>query len=169
MKNGIFIFSIDKYQLAENYQIIGKLKLVLDKPIENFLILLNKMDISTNIEEDIQSLKGIILQEFPKGGFNITRNTIIQCSAFQLQNELNMDKKFSNILYYHYINFIMNSKKYKDFIESFKEFIKNFLKKDIESIDRETFENNIKSIEDDEEIKSIKEIIKKINENHDVY
>jgi len=63
----------------------------------------------------------------------------------------------------------MNSKKYKDFIESFKEFIKNFLKKDIESIDRETFENNIKSIEDDEEIKSIKEIIKKINENHDVY
>jgi len=94
MKNGIFIFSIDKYQLAENYQIIGKLKLVLDKPIENFLILLNKMDISTNIEEDIQSLKGIILQEFPKGGFNITRNTIIQCSAFQLQNELNMDKKF---------------------------------------------------------------------------
>ena len=55
MKNGIFIFSIDKYLLAENYQIIGKLKLILDKPIENFLILLNKMDISTNIEEDIQS------------------------------------------------------------------------------------------------------------------
>ena len=168
MKNGIFIFSIDKYQLAENYQIIGKLKLILDKPIENFLILLNKMDISTNIEEDIQSLNGRFLQEFPKGGFNITRNTIIQCSAFQLENELNMDKKFSNILYYHYINFIMNSKKYKDFIESFKEFIKNFLKKEIESIDRETFEKNIKSIEDDEEIKSIKEIIIKINKNHDV-
>ena len=168
MKNGIFIFSIDKYLLAENYQIIGKLKLILDKPIENFLILLNKMDISTNIEEDIKSLNGRFLQEFPKGGFNITRNTIIQCSAFQLENELNMDKNFSNVLYYHYINFIMNSKKYKDFIESFKEFIKNFLKKDIESIDRETFENNIKSIEDDKEIQSIKEIIIKINKNHDI-
>jgi len=78
IKSGIFIFSIDKYQLAENYQIIGKLKLVLDKPIENFLILLNKMDISPNIEEDIRSLIGRFLQEFPNGGFNITRNTIIQ-------------------------------------------------------------------------------------------
>ena len=167
IKTGIFIFSIDKYHLAENYQIVGKLKLVLDKPIENFLILLNKMDISPNIEEEIKSLNGKFLQEFPNGGFNITRNTIIQCSAFQLENELNMDKNFSNLLYYHYINYIMNSKKYKDFIESFKEFIKNFLKKDIE-IDREIFENNIKSIAEDEDIKDIKEVIKKINKNHDV-
>ncbi len=167
IKTGIFIFSIDKYHLAENYQIVGKLKLVLDKPIENFLILLNKMDISTNIEEDIRSLNGRFLQEFPNGGFNISRNTIIQCSAFQLENELNMDKNFSNLLYYHYINYIMNSKKYKDFIESFKEFIKNFLKKNIE-VDKETFENNINSIVEDEDIKNIKELIIKINKSHDV-
>ena len=167
IKSGIFIFSIDKYHLAENYQIVGKLKLVLDKPIENFLILLNKMDISTNIEEDISSLNGRFLQEFPNGGFNISRNTIIQCSAFQLENELNMDKNFSNLLYYHYINYIMNSKKYKYFIESFKEFIKNFLKKNIE-VDKETFENNINSIVEDEDIKNIKELIIKINKSHDV-
>jgi len=78
-----------------------------------------------------------------------------------------MDKNFSNLLYYHYINYIMNSKKYKDFIESFKEFIKNFLMKDIE-IDRKTFESNIKSIAEDEDIKNIKEVIIKINKNHDV-
>ena len=168
MKTGIFIFSIDKYQLAENYKIIGKLKLILDRPIENFLILLNKMDTSDNIEEDIKSLKGRFLQEFPNGGFNITRNTIIQCSSFQLENELNMDKNFSNFLYYHYINFIMNKKECKDFIESLKDFTNYFLKKDIESIDRKTFENNIKSIRNDKELDNIKILIETINKNHDV-
>ena len=56
IKTGIFIFSVDKFQLSENYQIVGKMRLILDKPIENFLILLNKMDISENIENDIKLL-----------------------------------------------------------------------------------------------------------------
>ena len=167
MKTGIFIFSIDKYQHAENYQIAGKLKFILDKPIENFLILLNKMDLSGNIEEDIKLFKGKILQEFPSGGFNITRNTIIQCSSFQLENELNMDKNFSNLLYYNFINYIMYNDKKDDFIDYLKNFIKNFIKKDIDDIDKETFKNNIKSIQKDKDLDNVKALIAKINKNHD--
>ena len=164
---GIFIFSVDKFQLAENYKIVGKLKLILDKPIENYLILLNKMDISPNIEEDINLLKGRFVQEFPKGGFNITRNTIVPCSSFQLENELNMDKKFKNSLYYHYINCIMLSKNnITNFIEYLRDFLKNFLNREIESIEKETFENNIKSIKDKINLDDIKAIIQKININH---
>ena len=86
MNNGIIIFSVDKFQLIENYEIIGKLKSVLNKPIENYLLLLNKMDTSENIEKDIKLLNEKFLEEFPNGGFNVTRNTIVQCSSFQLEN-----------------------------------------------------------------------------------
>ena len=168
MNNGIFIFSVDKFQLTENYKIVGKLKLVLNKPIENFLLLLNKMDKSENIEEDIKKLNEIFAEEFPNGGFNVTRNTIVQCSSFQLENELRMEKDFSNLIYYHYINYIMDAKKNNDFIEYFKNFITNYIKKDVENIEPEEFKKNLKSIENDEDIKKIKNIIKRIKENHDM-
>ena len=166
IKCGVFIFSLDKFQLTENYMIIGKLKLILEKPIENFLILLNKMDISQNIEEDMKLLNGRFLQEFPSCVFNITRNTIIPCSSFQLENELNMNKNFPNLIYYHYINYIMNPNKYTDFIEYFKAFIKNYLKKKVLSLDKDEFKENIKSIEKDENLYKIQGLIRIINQNH---
>ena len=129
IKTGIFIFSVDKFQLLDNYQIVGKIGLILDKPMENFLILLNKMDISENIENDIELLKGNFTQEFPNWLLNITRNTIVPCCSFQLANELNMDKDFYSLLYSHYINYMMNSKHDIDFIETLKNFIKTFQRK----------------------------------------
>ena len=167
MNNGIFIFSVDKFQLTENYKIVGKLKLVLNKPIENFLLLLNKMDKSENIEEDIKILNERFVEEFPNGGFNVTRNTIVQCSSFQLENELKMEKEFSKLIYYHYINYIMDTNNNNNFIEYFKNFIRNYIKKEVENIDPEEFKENIKSIENDEDIKKIKDIIERIKKNHD--
>ena len=64
MNNGIIILRLGKIQLTENYEIIRKLKLVLNKPIENYLLLLNKMDKSQNIEEDIKLLNEKFLEEF---------------------------------------------------------------------------------------------------------
>ena len=168
INKGIFIFSVDNFMHIDNYMVIGKLNLVLNKPIENFLILLNKMDKSKNIEEDIKSLNQKLVEEFPNGEFNITRNTIIQCSSFQLENELKMEKEFSYLIYYHYINYIMDMDKYNNFIEYFKNFIRNYAKKDVINIDVEEFKKNIKSIENDEDIKKIKDIIKKIRNNHDI-
>ena len=170
MNNGIFIFSIDRFQLIENYEIIGKLKKVLDKPIENFLLLLNKMDTSENIEADINLLNQRLVEEFPNGGFNVTRNTIVQCCSFQLENELKMDKDFTYLLYYHYINYIMSAKNYSDFRDYLKNFIRNYIKKDVkevENIDVEEFEKNMESIKNDENIKKIINLIGRIKENHD--
>ena len=167
MNNGIFIFSVNKLQLTENYSIIGKLKEVLGKPIENFLLLLNKMDLSENIESDIRLLNERFLEEFPGGEFNVTRNTIVQCSSFQLENELKMEKEFPYLLYYHYINYIMNSKNFHDFIDYFKNFLQNYLKKEVQNIEKDLFIDNIKSIENDKEIfKQIIEMIKRIKNNH---
>ena len=65
INSGIIVFSVDNFQLAENYEIIGKLQKVLNKPIENYLVLLNKIDRSDNIEKDIGILEGKIAKYFP--------------------------------------------------------------------------------------------------------
>ena len=56
MNNGIIVFSIDNYQHVENYRIIAKLHKVINKPIENFLIFLNKIDKSENRKYDLLTL-----------------------------------------------------------------------------------------------------------------
>ena len=110
--NGIIVFSVDTFQLTQNYEIIGKLQKILNKPIENFLILLNKIDKSENIENDIAILEGKILKYFPTAKlFNFNKNIIVPCSALQLENESKLENDFQYFLKYHYINFFMNSKK----------------------------------------------------------
>jgi len=177
MKNGIFVLSVDNYQHTENYRIIGKLQKVINKPIENFLIILNKIDKSENVEYDLNNLGNKILEYFPNAElFNFTKNTIVPCSIFQLENELKMDTDFKNLLYYHFLNFMINNKKNTnyitpninslDFLDYLKKLILNFNNK----IDKESFYNKIKEIIDNKDfskfIDHIKNIIKKINEIH---
>ena len=149
MKIGIFIFSVDKFHLIENYEIIGKLNSILDSPIQNFLFLLNKMDKSEDIEADKKDLYEKILQEFPSGKINPTKNTIIECSSFQLENELKMKENFSYLLHYHYINYIMGkNKNYNDFMEYFREYLKNHIEKldeKYKNIEIEEFKNIIEN------------------------
>ena len=111
MNNGIIVFSIDNYQHAENYRIIGKLHKVIGKPIENFLILLNKIDKSENKQNDLSILNNKIMEFFPSGTiFNFNKNIIVPCSTLQLENESKMDKDFKKFLYFHFINFLMSCK-----------------------------------------------------------
>lgn len=77
MRNGIFVFNVENYQYAENYRIIGKLQKVINKPIENFLIILNKIDKSQNIEFNLNNLGNKFLEYFPNAElFNFTINSI---------------------------------------------------------------------------------------------
>ncbi len=111
MNNGIIVLSIDNFQHVENYRIIGRLQKVINKPIENFLILLNKIDKSENRKRDLNTLNNKIMKYFPScERFNPTKNLIIPCSKLQLENELKMDKCFKNLLYFHFLNFLMKSK-----------------------------------------------------------
>ena len=169
IKTGIFIFSVDNYKFIENYKIIGKLRVILNKPIENYLFLLNKMDKSENIKEDINSLIQKILYEFPNCDFNPTKNTFLYCSSFQLENELKMKNDFFHLFYYLYINYIMISKKYNNFMEYFKEYLVNHIEDEYKSIDAENFKNIINSIIKEQNFFcEIKKIIQKIKNNHDI-
>lgn len=112
MKNGIIVFSVDNYQHVDNYRIIGKLQKIINKPIENFLVLLNKIDLSEDRDYDINTLKEKMVENFPSAReFNLTKNMIIPCSKIQLENETKMNKSFKHLIYFHFINFLMNSKK----------------------------------------------------------
>ena len=62
----------------------------------------------------------------------------------------------------------MNSEQKSDFIEAFKSFLQNFLKKDFENIDKTKFKENIESIKKDINLDKIKDLIKKIEGKHDV-
>jgi hypothetical protein len=112
MNNGIIVFSIDNYQHVENYRIIAKLHKVINKPIENFLIFLNKIDKSENRKYDLLTLNNKIMKFFPSGTiFNFTKNTILPLSTIQLENESKMSKDFKYFLYFHYINYLMKNQK----------------------------------------------------------
>ena len=111
MNNGIIVFSVDNYQHTENYRIIAKLQKVINKPIQNFLILLNKIDKSENKEYDLNTLNSKIMKYFPSAKvFNPVKNLIVACSKIQLENESKMDKSFKHLLYYHFLNFLMTSR-----------------------------------------------------------
>ena len=103
----IIVLSLDKFYFVENYELIAKLHKVIKKDISNFLIILNKIDLSQNPLKDIEDCKGLLIQNFPKGKtFNLNSNTFIPISAFQLQNELLMSKDFKYLINYHYFNYV---------------------------------------------------------------
>ena len=165
MNNGIIVFSVDNYQHAENYRIIAKLQKVIDKPIENFLILLNKIDKSENKEYDLNTLNSKILKYFPSAKvFNPTKNLIVACSKIQLENESKMETSFKHLLYYHFLNFLMNSRVTPDGTPttagfSFIDFLKMIIPN--KNIKKKSFAEKVfKIIDDKNRAKILDEIIK---------
>ena len=177
MTNGIIVFSIDNYQHVENYRIIGKLHKVIKKPIENFLIFLNKIDKSENKEFDLGVLNSKIMKFFPSGTyFNFTKNIIVPLSTIQLENESKMSKDFKYFLYYHYINYLMNTQtdtptlkgstttgglNFIDFLKKINKRKKISKKKFVEIINKMVESENYKKI-----LGEIKGIISFIKERH---
>ena len=175
MNNGIIVFSVDNYQHTENYRIIAKLQKVINKPIENFLILLNKIDKSENIEHDLDTLNIKFLKYFPSAKiFNPTKNLLLPCSTIQLENESKMDKSFEHLMHYHFLNFLMSSKNTPDGNETTSGFtFIDFLKKinSNKSLKKKDFIEKINKILDDEEnsvniLGEISKIIQSIKDKH---
>ena len=76
------------------------------KEIINFLIILNKIDLSENPKRDIETFRGEIIKQFPKyQTFNINLNTFIPLSVHKVQNELLMEKRFRGLIFYHFYNY----------------------------------------------------------------
>ena len=166
MNNGIIVFSVDNYQHAENYRIIAKLQKVINKPIENFLILLNKIDKSENREYDLNTLNSKILKYFPSAKvFNPIKNLIVACSKIQLENESKMDKSFKHLLYYHFLNFLMSSRVTPDGAPTTSGFsFIDFLKKinPNKNIKKKSFVEKVNKIIDDNNLSKILDEITKI-------
>ena len=166
----IIILSIENYYKLENFEIIAKLHKVIQKEISNFLIILNKMDLSSNPKADIQKCKGLLIQNFPKfQTFNINLNTFIPLSVDQLQNELLMDKSFKHLINYHFYNYMskMNEEKNKKQTITGKSFINHLtdIIKTVGGIKKEEIESKVEELNERENINIInQEIIEIINE-----
>ena len=103
---GIIIFNVENYQHKDNYELIAKFHKVIGKEISDFLILLNKIDLSTNPQEDIENCRGLIIKYFPRcKTFNLNLNTFIPISLEQVQNELLINKNFAYFFYYLFDNY----------------------------------------------------------------
>ena len=95
----IIVLSIENFYHEENFEIITKLCKVLNKDINNSLIILNKLDLSRSPYDDINKCKSLFFQKFPKGKtFNLNLNTFIPLSAIKLKNELLMKNSFIHLL-----------------------------------------------------------------------
>ena len=89
IEEAIIIFNVESYLSRSNHELIAKFHGVIGKEISNGLLLLNKMDLSTNPQEDIERFKGAIMKYFPKcKTFNLTLNIFIGLSLEEVQNEL---------------------------------------------------------------------------------
>ena len=169
----ILMLSVENYYFEENFIIITKLRKVIKKEINNFLIVLNKMDLSDNPKRDIEKCKGMFMQKFPKcKTFNLNLNTFIALSTLQLQNELLMKTSFPHLIKFHFYNYLSNIKKEKknsispvnySFIDHLRDIIKKVkimkIKEIKEKLDKLNSSENISEIES-----NFKSIIKEIKE-----
>ena len=163
----IIVLSIENYNFTQNIEIIAKLHKIIEKKLKNFLIILNKIDLSTNQKLDIESCKGILFNAFPRfKTFNLNMNTFIPISAIQVQNELLLEKSFSHLIYYYfyeYKKYIMNSKLINNNIsnrDNFVEYLRCVLKK--LKITKQEIDNAMDELNNNEDISKINEEIKTI-------
>ena len=168
IEGGIIMLNVENYLDVQNYEIIAKLRQVIEKEITNFLIILNKMDLSQNPTRDIEQCKGKFIEYFPKfQTFNLNLNTFIPMSMLVLENELLMDKSFKHYISHHFYNFLSRNNletNTNHLDNNFKNHLLNILiafrvkKKDMKSKIEILKQNNIKEINNE-----IKEIINNLN------
>ena len=176
IKNGIILFDCCRIRQESSYNIIKEFYKVINKEIINYLILLNKIDLSENKLEDIKILESQILKACPNGDFfNFTNNTLVPCSTFQLENEMKMGKSFRHLIYYHFDSFVNKKRINKTDNDSFIDYLKNkisiikntkFLEKEtvIDQMEKFIKRNNLSEI-----LNEIKDAIGNIKEKNKVY
>ena len=166
----IIVLSIENFYFVENFEIIAKLHKVIQKNINNFLIVLNKLDLSSNPNADIERCKGLFIKYFPKcKTFNLNLNTFIPLSAIQVENELLMNENFSNLIYYNFYNYMAILKQEKlinkiPYSKSFIEHLADIIKK-IEGINKKKIEDKVNELNSKDNIAEINEQIKEIIRN----
>ena len=170
----IIVLSVENFYFEENFVIITKLRKVIQKEINNFLVILNKMDLSNNPKKDIDKCKGLFMQKFPNcKTFNLNLNTFIPLSAIQLQNEFLMKTSFPHLIKYHFYNYLLNVKKERQTANehndiSFISHLRNIIENS-KIMKKQEIEKKLKDLNNLENISEIESdfinIIKEIKDN----
>ena len=120
IKYCLILFSVENYNSKDSMEVINILKKNLYVPIENFLIILNKIDIVIDIEKTIHDLKKVVLNN---GSFNIYKNTLVPVNSLMLKSEIQLKNncKFYDFINYYFMEYYNNKMndgvKYIDFIK----------------------------------------------------
>ena len=61
----IIVLSVQNYYFLDNFEIITKLRKVINKEFNNFLIILNKIDLSEDPKADLDNCIGLFMKYFP--------------------------------------------------------------------------------------------------------
>ena len=155
IKYCLIIFSAEKYNSKDSMEIIKNLKKKLYVPIENFLIILNKIDATNDLEKTIRDFKKVVLND---GSFNIYKNTLVPVNSLKLKSEIQIKNKFYDFINYYYMEYNKNKKDEERYID----FIKKIMMEKKKKLDN--FDEIIKKMSNinDDEMNEIKSNFKKI-------
>ena len=158
IKYCLIIFSVEKYNSKDSMEVIKNLKKNLYVPIENFLIILNKIDIVNGIEKAIRDFKKVVLND---GSFNIYKNTLVPVNSLKLKSEIQIKNnfKFYDFINYYFMEYNCTNKKDE---ENYIDFIKNIIteeKKNLKNLNE--LKQKLINISDDE-INEIKNDFKRL-------
>ena len=161
-------------------EVIKNIKRNLQVPFENFLIILNKIDIANDLEKTIRDFKKVVLND---GSFNIYKNTLVPVNSLKLKREIQIKNKFYDFISYYFIEYNNNNndeESYIDFIKKImnveKKKLQNFneiksklctinegemneIKSNFKKLEKEKKKNGVNinfDFEDDNEVKIIK-------------
>ena len=138
IKYCLIIFSIENYNSKDTLEVLSKVKNNINVPMENFLIILNKIDkINGKIEDTMHNFKKIL---FDYDGFNYFDNTIVPMNSIELKSEIQIEINFKHFLNYYYIEY-NNKENELTFLEYIKAKLKN-----IENEKKQIIRNEINNL-----------------------
>ena len=151
IKYCLIIFSVEKYNSQDSINVINKVRNNIYVPIENSLLILNKIDLIKNakIEGALHDFKKVLLNE---NSFSIYRNKIVLLSSMKLKSEIQIGTNFYHFLNYYFLEYS------NEYCESELSFL-GYIELKIRSLNKEILQllkNEIQDLKEDA-IKDMKE------------
>ena len=152
IKYCLIIFSTENYNSKDALQVINKVKNNIYVPMENFLIILNKIDkVDGKIEETIHDFKKVLLNN---EGINFYDNTVIPVNSIKLKSEIQVETYFYHFINYYFIEY--NNANNENKLLSFLDYIQRKVK-NVDSNKKKILKNEMKYF-DEGQMKEIKNI-----------
>ena len=147
IKYCLIIFSTENYNSKDALQVINKVKNNIYVPMENFLIILNKIDkVDGKVEETLHDFKKVLLNN---EGINFYNNTVITVNSIKLKSEIQVETYFYHFINYYFIEY--NNTNNENKLLSFLDYIKRKIK-NIKSDKKQILKNEMKYFDENQMI-----------------